>query len=418
LDPSVSYPTYFTIPYEISLGIFLHINSGLNADQKKQLVSILKKQSGEFAWEYIDMKGIHPDTCIHRIYTQGEIPPVRKPQRRMNPTLKDIVKEEIQKLLNFRFIYPISDSKWVSPLLVVPKKVTGKWIICFDFWDLNKATLKDYFPLPFIDQVLDTLSGKKYFSFLDGYSWYNQIIIAPDDQDKATFTCPWGTYSYRVLPFGLCNAPATFQRAVIGIFADLIHDCVEVFMDDFTIYGNTYQEALDNIEKVVIRCQEMKLSLSHEKCKILLTEGVVLGHHVSSEGIKVYPAKIEFIVRLPPPKTKKEVRIFLGHFRYYQRFIENFTKIVAPMFGLLIKYVDFLWNEQCQTAFETLKEKFYVAPVLRGSNWDLAFHISTHAFDTTIEGVLGKKEDKQPYAIYFVNKKLSPPELNYTVTEK
>jgi hypothetical protein len=130
----------------------------------------------------------------------------------MNPTLKDIVKEEIQKLLNVGFIYPISDSKWVSPLVVVPNNVTGKWKICVDFRELNKATLKYYFPLPFIDQVLDTLSGKKCFSFLDGYNGYNQIIIEPEDQDKNTFTCPWGTYSYRVLPFILCNAPTTFQR--------------------------------------------------------------------------------------------------------------------------------------------------------------------------------------------------------------
>jgi hypothetical protein len=364
------------------------------------------------------MKGIHPDTCIHHIYTQGEVTPVRQPQRRMNPTLKDIVKEEIQKLLNVGFIYPISDSKWVSPLVVVPKKVTRKWRICVDFWELNKATLKDYFPLPFIDQVLDTLSGKKYFSFLDGYNGYNQILIAPEDQDKTTFTCPWGTYAYRVLPFGLCNAPATFQRAVLGIFSDLIHDCVEVYMDDFTVYGNTYQEALDNLEKVLIRCQEMNLSLSHEKCKMLLTEGVVLGHHVSSEGIKVDPAKIEVIIRLPPPKTQKEVRIFLGHARYYRWFIENFTKIVAPMFGLLIKDVDFVWTEHCQTAFETLKAKLSVAPILRGPNWTLPFHISIDASDTAIGGVLGKKEDQQSYAIYFISKNLSPAELNYTVTEK
>jgi hypothetical protein len=108
----------------------------------------------------------------------------------MNPTLKDIVKEEIQKLLNVGFIYPVSESKWVSPLIVVPEKMTGKWRICVDFWELNKSTLKDYFPLPFIDQVLDTLSGKKYFSCLDGYNWYNQILIAPEDQDNTTFTYP------------------------------------------------------------------------------------------------------------------------------------------------------------------------------------------------------------------------------------
>jgi hypothetical protein len=241
---------------------------------------------------------------------------------------------------------------------------------------------------------LDTLSGKKYFSFLDGYSRYNQILISLEDQDKTTFTCPWDTYAYKVFTFGLCNAPATFQRAVLGIFVDLIHDCVEVYMIDFIVYGNIYQEAFDNLEKVLIRCQEMNLSLSHEKCKMLLNEGVVLGHHVSFERVKVDPAKIEVIVRLPPPKSQKEVRSFLGHAGYYRRFIENFTKIDAPMFGLLIKDVDFLWTEQCQIAFETLEVKLYVAPVLRGGNWALPFHISTDASNTTIGGVLGQKEDQ------------------------
>ena len=131
--------------------------------------------------------------------------------------------------------------------------------------------------------MLDTLSDKQYFTFLDGYSGYNHILIAPEDQDKTTFTCPWGTYSYRVFPFGLCNAPATFQRAVLGIFVDLMHDCVEVYMDDFTAYGNKFWGALDNLEKVLIRCQETNLTLSHEKCKILLTKGIVLGNHVFSQ---------------------------------------------------------------------------------------------------------------------------------------
>jgi hypothetical protein len=135
----------------------------------------------------------------------------------------------------------------------------------------------------------------------------------------------------------------------------------------------------------------MNLSLSHEKCKMLLTEGVVLGHHVSSEGIKVDPENIEVIIRIPPPKTQKEVRIFLGHVGYYRWFIEKISKIVAPMFGLLMKDVDFVWTKQCQTAFETLKPKMSMASVLRGPNWTLPFHIYTDASDTTIGGVLGKK---------------------------
>jgi hypothetical protein len=157
----------------------------------------------------------------------------------MNPALKDIVKEELQKLLQSNLIYPISDSQWVSPLVIVPKK-NGKWRICVDFRELNKATHRDYFRLPFIDQVLDTLSRKKYFSFLDGFSGYNQIQIAPEDQEKTTFTYPWGTYAYRVIPFGLCNAPTTFQRVFLAIFSNLTNDCMEVYMDYFTVHGKDF----------------------------------------------------------------------------------------------------------------------------------------------------------------------------------
>ena len=202
----------------------------------------------------------------------------------MNPNLRDIVKEEIQKLLEARFIYPISDSKWVSPLVIVPKK-NGKWRVCVDYRELNKSTQKDHFSLPFIDQALDTLSGKNFFSFLDGFSGYSQIQIALEDQDKTTFTCPWGTFSYRVLPFGLCNAPAMFQRAVIGIFSELVNDSMEIFMDNFTPYGKDFEEALENLKKVLIRCEQTQLSLSTEKCHMMISEGVVLGHFISVNGI-------------------------------------------------------------------------------------------------------------------------------------
>ena len=155
------------------------------------------------------MKGLHPELCTHHIYTKDDSRPIRQPQCRMNPTLREVVKEELQKLLATNFIYPISDNKWVSPLVIVPKK-NGKWGICVDYRELNKATHKDHFSLPFIDQVLDTLVGKKYFSFMDGFSGYNQIRIALEDKEKMTFTCPWGTFAYQVLPFGLCNSLATF----------------------------------------------------------------------------------------------------------------------------------------------------------------------------------------------------------------
>jgi hypothetical protein len=213
--------------------------------------------------------------------------------------------------------------------------------------ELNKDTYRDYFPLPFIDQVLDTLSGKRYFSFLYGFSEYNQIQIAPEDQKKTTFTCPWGTYSYRVLPFGLCNSPATFQRAVLAIFSHLTHDCVEFYMDDFTVYVDDFQQELENLEKILIRCKETSLSLSHEKYRMILTEGIVLGHHISDTRIWVDPAKIDIISQIKIPSSQKEVRSFLGHDGCYRRFIQNFTNLASPLFKLLVKEVGFHWDEQC-----------------------------------------------------------------------
>jgi len=169
----------------------------------------------------------------------------------MNPTLRYVVKEELQKLLDADFIYPISDSQWVYPLVLVLKK-DGRWCIFINYKELNKSTLKYYFPLPFIDQVLDTLAGKKYFFFLDEFSRYNQIQIALEDQDKTTFTFPWGTFSYRVLPFGLCNASSTFQKVVLAIFVVL--ECVEIYVDDFSMFGDSFQEALKKLEKVLLHC--------------------------------------------------------------------------------------------------------------------------------------------------------------------
>ena len=248
-------------------------------------------------------------------------------------------------------------------MVLVPKK-NGKWRIGFDYKELNKATKKDHFHLPFINQVLDVLKGKKFFSFLDGLSGYNPIQISPKDQDKTTFTCPWGTFSYRVLPFGLCNAPATFHRGVLSIFVELVQDAVEIYIDDFTPYGCDFQEALTNLGKVLHKCIEKNLSLSLEKCEFLMTEGIVLGHSISQQGLRVDPNKIAIIQRVPPPQKQRDVRSFLGLARYYRRFIKDFSKLASPLFGLLAKYYEFIWSKSCKEALDILKDKLTTMPIL------------------------------------------------------
>ncbi len=189
-------------------------------------------------------------------------------------------------------------------------------------------------------------------------------------------------------------------------------------MDDFAVMGDTFEEALHNLEKILHRCRETNLSLSNEKCSMIMTDGIVLGLHVFVAGNKVDPEKIEVIEKLPPPTSQKGVQSFLGNSRYYRIFVENFTKVASPLFKLLTKEYEFHWNDECQATFDTFKEMLSSTPVLRGTDWKLPFHISTNDSDSTIGVVLGQKEDLVTHAIYYVSKNLTLAELNYTVIEK
>jgi hypothetical protein len=210
-----------------------------------------------------------------------------------------------------------------------------------DFRKLNKATRKDHYPLPFIDQMLERLSKHSHLCYLDGYSGFSQIPMHKVDQEKTTFTCPFRTFAYRRMPFGLCNAPATFQRCMNAIFADYIEKIMEVFMDDFSVYGTSFDNFLFNLNKVLQRCEDQHLVLNWEKCHFRVTEGVVLGHHVSGRGIKVDRVKVEAIEKLPYPKDIKGIRSVLGHAGFYCRFIKDFSKISKPLTNLLQKICSF-----------------------------------------------------------------------------
>ncbi|CAM8940958.1 unnamed protein product [Rhodiola kirilowii] len=345
------------------------IKSGLEMDQERRLIEVLSRHKTAIGWTLGDLRGISPAVCMHRILLEDGARPSREPQRRLNPVMMEVVQKEIQKLLDADVIYPISDSQWVSPVHVVPKKtgitveenaeakmvatrVKNGWRMCIDYRKLNAVTRKDHFPLPFIDQMLDRLAGKPYFCFLDGFSGYNQIPIAPEDQEKTTFTCPFGTFAFRRMSFGLCNAPGTFQRVVTSIFSDMIGSFIEVFMDDFTVHGDSFDTCLGNLSTVLERCVSMNLVLNYEKCHFMVTHGVVLGHIVSREGVEVDKAKIDVIMTLPYPSTVRDIKSFLGHAGFYRRFIKDFSKKALPLSTLLQKDVPFEFTKECKEAFD------------------------------------------------------------------
>ncbi|CAL8997671.1 unnamed protein product, partial [Prunus brigantina] len=357
------------------------IAANLSLVEQEKLLRVLREHKTALGWTIADIKGISPSKCMHRILLEDNAKPNRDAQRRLNPHMKEVVRTEVLKLLDVGIIYPISDSKWVSPVHVVPKKsgitvikneenelvptrLTTGWRVCIDYRKLNNETRKDHFPLPFIDQMLERLAGHSHYCFLDGYSGYNQIAIAPEDQEKTTFTCPFGTFAYRRMSFGLCNAPATFQR-----------------------------------------CEECNLMLNWEKCHFMVQQGLVLGHVISSRGIEVDKAKIDIISKLPPPTSVKGVRSFLGHAGFYRRFIKDFSKISRPLCALLSKDVEFMWTEGCMKAFNTLKELLTSAPIMMAPDWNLPFELMCDASDYALGAVLGqrvKKKDAKPRLIRWV----------------
>ncbi|CAN6711787.1 unnamed protein product [Malus baccata var. baccata] len=410
------------------------ISSQLTAEEGEKLIRVLKDHKTAIAWSIADIKGINPATCMHRISLEEGAKPTREAQRRLNPLMMEVVKKEVIKLLDVGIIYPISDSKWVSPIQVVPKRsgvtvvkneaselvptrVQNSWRVCTDYRKINNTTRKDHFPVPFIDQMLERLVGHSHYCFLNGYSGYNQIAVAPEDQEKTTFTCPFGTFAYQRMPFGLCNAPATFQRCMVSIFSDMIEKIIEVFMDDFSVYGDSFDTCLHNLSLVLKRCQETNLVLNWEKCHFMVSHRLVLGHIISEKGIEVDKSKAELVSSLPIPTIVKEVRSFLGHAGFYRRFMKDFSMISRPLCRLLQKDVTFDMNEECVVTFNKLKKLLSTAPVIMPPDWSLPFELMCDASDYAVGVVLGQRVNKVPHVIYYASRTLNDAQLNYSTTE-
>jgi len=334
--------------------------------------------------------------------------------------MQEVVRGEVIKLLDAGIIYPISDSKWVSPIHVVPKRagvtvvqnkegelvptrVQSGWRVCIDYCKLNTATRKDHFPLPFIDQMVERLAGHEYYCFLDGYSGYNQVPVDPEDQEKMTFTCPFGTFAYRRMPFGLCNAPATFRRCMINIFSDMVECFLEVFMDDFLVFESSFEECLHHLTLVLVRCKEKNLVLNWEKCHFMVQQGIVLRHVISRRGIEVDKAKVDLISNLPPLRMVKEVPSFLGHAGFYRRFIQDFSKIARPLCKLLVKEDPFIFDEDCKKVFGALKTILTSTPIIRPPTWGTPFEIMCDVSDYAVGAVLGQRIDKLLHVIYYAS---------------
>ena len=351
----------------------------------------------------------------HKIDT-AEAAPVRQPLRRTPQAFEGEEQKYIQEQLKAGVIQP-SSSAWSSPIVMVRKK-TGDVRVCIDYRKLNERTIKDAYPLPRIDMYLDCLASAKIFSTIDLHSAYMQLEVAEEDRHKTAFITKYGLFEYLVMPFGLCNAPSTFQRCIELVLRGLQWNILLVYLDDIIVMATYFDEHLERLEEVFKRLLAAGLKMKPSKCELFKTEVLFLGHTVSQEGIKPNPKTIEAVLSWKIPENVKEVQSYLGLCSYYRQYIENFSHVAAPLTKLTKKNVKFVWDESCQTAYEQLKEKLCSAPILAFPRPGLKYILDTDASDIGIGGVLSQVQDGRERVIAYASKKLNSSQQRYSVTRR
>ena len=352
----------------------------------------------------------------HRINLVPGTHPVKQRAYRLSKVQADALKKEIIKLINNKLIVP-SNSPWSSPVVLVLKK-NGQVRMCVDYRVVNNCTKKDAYALPIIDDILYYVGNTAVLSTIDLFSGYHQIPMHPDDRDITCFTTIYGNFNFQVMPFGLCNAPATFQREMNRIFFDLIGVCVFVYIDDLVVYSPSMDQHIKDLEKVFKILHNNGLKINLEKCHFFKEEVELLGHKLSTKGISPIDSKVNVIMNWLPPKNIKQLRSFLGAIGYYRKFIYNFAQIAKPLYELTKKNVPFVWTDTTNKAFVELKNKIISAPILSPPVFEKPFIIRTDASKYGIGGVLiqlDENNDEKP--IYFESRTLVNAELNYSITD-
>ncbi|KAJ9679424.1 hypothetical protein PVL29_021374 [Vitis rotundifolia] len=396
----------------------LRIGSDLSTDERDGLVQLLRSYLDVFAWSYEDMPGLDPSIVQHRLPLLPHARPVKQKLRRLHPRWSLQVKEEIQKQLSVGFLSVVEYPEWLANVVPVPKK-DGKVRVCVDFRDLNKASPKDDFPLPHIDMLVDSTAGHSMLSFMDGFFGYSQILMAPEDMEKTSFITEWGTYCYRVMPFGLKNAGATYQRAATTLFHDMMHRDVEVYVDDMIVKSRDRSDHLAALERFFERIRQFRLRLNPKKCTFGVTSGKLLGYMVSERGIEVDPDKIRVILDMPAPRTEREVRGFLGRLQYISRFIARLTDICEPIFRLLRKSQPTVWDDQCQRAFERIRDYLLSPPILAPPTPGRPLLLYLSVSDITLGCMLAQLGDSgKEQAIYYLSKRMLDYETRYVMIER
>ena len=370
----------------------------------------------EFARDFAKCKDDLTQTSIvHHGMTMVSNARVKLGPRRLALGKRQALKHELKRLLKLGVIEP-SKSSWASPVVLVTKK-DGSMRLCIDYCKVNEITLKDSYPLPSIDDSINALGGSKWFSTLDLASGYWQVPMHPDDIEKMALTTPFGLYHFKVMPFGLANASATFERMMELVLSGLHWEICLIYIDDVIVFGRTFEEHIVRQHQVLTHKKGANLKLWPGKCKLFRHEVEYLGHVVSQDGAKTDPKKIKAIIEWPTPHNAKEVRSFVGLCSYYRSFVRGFTDITSPLHQIVAQE-EFHWSEECEKAFKTLQRALTTPRLLAYPADDGIFILDTDASGQGLGAVLSQLQGGEEHVIAYYSHVLTWPEQQYCVTRR
>ncbi|XP_072088602.1 uncharacterized protein [Arachis hypogaea] len=396
---------------------FTFVGKSISKEELNVITIFLQEQADLFAWTPSDMPGIDPQIISHKLAINPSARPVQQKKRKLGEEKRKASLEETQKLISAKFIKEIRFTTWLANVVMV-RKQNGKWRMCVDFTDLNKACPKDSYLLPSIDSLVDNASGYATLSFMDAYSGYNQILMHPSDQCKTAFITVFENYCYKVMPFGLKNAGATYQHLMDKVFTKQIGRNIEVYVDDMVAKTKVGNSHIDDLTEIFGQIRHYNMRLNPKKCAFGVQGGKFLGFLLTNRGIEANSNKCRGVVDMTRPKTIKEVQRLTGRLAALSRFVPYLASKSNPFFQTIKKKNRFQWTDDCERAFNTLKTTLSQPPILQKplQGEDLFLYLSVT--DWAVSSALITERSKIQHPVYFVSKTIHHAELNYPKIEK
>ncbi|KAG7559308.1 Ribonuclease H domain [Arabidopsis thaliana x Arabidopsis arenosa] len=395
----------------------VEISSDLTEEIKTELVSFLKENINTFAWSAEDLPGVSIDVICHELNVDPSFKPIKQKRRKLGRDRADAVNAEVEKLLKIGSISEARYPDWLANPVVVKKK-NGKWRVCVDITDLNKACPKDSFPLPHINRLVEATAGNKLLSFMDAFAGYNQILMHPDDREKTAFITDRGIYCYKVMPFGLKNAGATYQRLVNRMFSEQLGKTMEVYIDDMLVKSLEENDHIAHLRDCFRQLNQHNMKLNSVKCRFAVKSGEFLGYLVTHRGIEANPKQIDALLNMPSPQNKREVQRLTGRVAALNRFISRSTDKCLAFYDTLGGNKKFEWTDRCEEAFQELKKYLANPPVLAKPVPGEPLFLYIAVSDTAISGVIVREDRGEQKPIFYVSQTFTDAETRYPQTEK